>query len=152
MILSGRELRWYIDQGLLKITPVQDNQFQQNGIDLILEELVDEYGNKPQHFRKGEFYLGRTREYFELPNDLMAFVNIRSSWARNGLTLPPTIVDAGFKGTLTLEIVANKHQVIKVPYGERVHHLIFAKTTSPCVPYAGKYQGQIEITNFKEDK
>lgn len=91
----------------------------------------------------------------ELPDDLMAFVELRSSWARRGYMLPPTIVDAGFKGNLTLEIwtaMSAEHIALggqPMPVGERFAHLIFAKTTGPCVPYTGKYTGQRGITEAK---
>jgi dCTP deaminase len=146
MILSGRDLKWYIDQKLLVIDPVMSEQFQQNGIDSILEECED--GRLKIY--NGMFTLGRTRERFELPNDLMAFVQLRSTWARKGFMLPPTIVDAGFKGTLTLEIASFKEQ--KLPIGERFAHLIFAKLTSPSEPYNGKYQNQFNITEAIKDK
>ena len=41
MALSGRDLRWYVETGKLRIVPVQDDQFQQNGIDLILEQVSE---------------------------------------------------------------------------------------------------------------
>ncbi len=146
MILSGRDLRWYIECGQLKIDPVLPEQFQQNGVDLILDRWEAKgYG----------FYLGVTRERLELPNDLMAFVQLRSTWARRGIMLPPTIVDAGFKGDLTLEILLCSPEMLEqgriVPIGQRFAHLIFAKTSSPCEPYAGKYQGQSGITEARAD-
>jgi dCTP deaminase len=146
MILSGRDIEWYIQSGKLKIDPVTPEQFQQNGIDLILESVND----SPARFDCGKFYLGGTRETLTIPDDLMAFVELRSSWARTGLLLPPTIVDAGFHGNLTLEIVAFRDMT--VPYGKRFAHLIFAKLTSPSTPYQGKYQGQSGITGPRPDK
>lgn len=145
MILSGRDLRWYIEQKLLVVDPVTTEQFQQNGIDSILEECED---GRNKLFQ-GQFTLGRTRERFELPNDLMAFVQLRSTWARKGFMLPPTIVDAGFKGTLTLEIASFREQIL--PIGERFAHIIFAKLTSPSEPYSGKYQNQFDITDAISD-
>ena len=40
MILSGHDLRWYVETGSLKIEPVKDDQFQQNGVDLVLEKMA----------------------------------------------------------------------------------------------------------------
>ena len=100
MILSGRDIKWYIKTGKLKIDPVKPEQFQQNGIDLILREVRE----APYYFMPLKFYLGSTLEWIEMPDDIMAFVELRSTWARSGLILPPTIVDAGFKGNITLEI------------------------------------------------
>ena len=69
--------------------------------------------------------------------------------------LPPTIVDAGFRGNLTLEILSMGYDGNNLPpappVGERFAHLIFARTTGPCVPYRGKYAGQTGITEAREE-
>jgi dCTP deaminase len=144
VILSGADVKQYILHGGLKFTPaLQEIQFQQNGVDLVLE------GANVQRLGVSEFTLGRTREQVTLPNDLMAFVQLRSSWARRGFMLPPTVADAGFNGTITLEIV-KFGSVVDLPFGERFAHLIFAKLTSPSEPYSGRYQGQHEITGAYE--
>lgn len=142
MILTGRDLQWYIEVGRLKIDPVEKEQFQQNGVDLILEGIE----------RQGPFfYLGCTKETLAVPDDLMAFVELRSTWARKGFFLPPTIVDAGFQGNLTLEILVFGNTEIKEIVGSRFAHLIFAKTTGPCVQYSGKYLNQNGITHAIAD-
>jgi dCTP deaminase len=146
MILSGRDIQWAIERKRLIVRPVALHQFAQNGLDLVLHSVNSSDGI----LHKGEFYLGRTTEYFEFPDDIMAFVQLRSTYARKGILLPPTIVDAGFKGTLTLEIVSFQDQ--PVPVGERFAHLIFGEMSSQSVPYAGKYQHQIEITPAIPDK
>lgn len=145
MILSGRDIRWYLETGELSIEPITEEQFQQNGVDLILEDL----DGHPAEFEPLTFALAATREILTFPDDLMAFVELRSTWARSGLLLPPTIVDAGFSGNLTLEIFAARR--LPVPYGERFAHLIFARLTGPSMPYRGKYQGQRGITGPRAD-
>lgn len=99
---------------------------------------------------RGPFYLGCTLETLEMPDDLMAFIEVRSTWARRGFFLPPTIVDAGFHGNLTLEILRYDDNSLD-PYRQRFAHLIFAKLTSPSEPYAGKYQHQRGITGAIPD-
>lgn len=139
MILSGRDLQLYISTGRLSIEPARPEQFQQNGFDSVIERV---------EWKNTLFGLGHTREVFRLPDDLMAFVGVRSSWARRGFLVPPTIVDAGFQGDLTIEIA--RLGDADLTCGERFLHLIFARTTGPCVPYRGKYQGQRGITEAKE--
>jgi dCTP deaminase len=136
MILSGRDVELYIQSGKLVVSPLGSEQIQQNGIDLILDKVEQ---------KNGPFHLGCTREIFELPDDLMAFVEIRSTWARRGVFLPPTIVDAGFCGNLTLEILSFGCD-LQTAVGQRFAHLIFAKTTGPCKPYRGVYYRQQGIT------
>lgn len=137
MILSGKDLKMYIQAGRLTVEPLYEEQYQQNGIDLILKQV--------QHKAENRFYLGCTEETLAMPNDLMAFVQLRSTWARRGFFLPPTIVDAGFEGNITLEILAFMESPI-VAVGQRFAHLIFARTSSACEPYTGKYQHQEGIT------
>jgi dCTP deaminase len=146
MILSGADVMQYIRYGGLSFTPELDaDQFQQNGIDMILEDAEQIV------LGKGDFALARTREQVTMPNDLMAFVQLRSSWARKGFMIPPTVIDAGFSGTITLEI-ASFSECNRLPIGERFAHVIFAKLSTPSLPYAGKYQGQFEITHALEDR
>ncbi len=139
MILSGNDVKTYIKLGKLVFNPVLTfDQFQQNGIDMILANA------KITLLDKGDFTLGVTREYIYMPDDLMAFVQLRSSWARKGLFIPPTVIDAGFQGTITLEIACFSLQ--QLPIGQRFAHIIFAKLTNPTEPYNGKYQNQVNIT------
>lgn len=147
MILSGRDLQLYISTGKLKVSPVREDQFQQNGIDLLLDCVEKQY----VPLDGGNFWLGCTREVLELPDDLMAFVEIRSTWARRGFFLPPTIVDAGFKGNLTLEILSMGGWDPRLAISKPFAHLIFAKTTGPCVPYDGVYKDQRGITHPPKD-
>jgi dCTP deaminase len=141
MILSGADVRQYIRFGGLSFSPILDSdQFQQNGVDLILHDA------ELTTLHNGSFTLGRTREEVTMPNDLMAFVQLRSTWARKGFMLPPTVIDAGFKGTITLEI-ASFAPSNALPIGQRFAHVIFAKLSTPSEPYSGKYQGQQAITH-----
>jgi len=166
MILSDRDLKYYLEKDLIKINPFSEEIVRENGIDLrigrqfaLLSKIdkVFEVGEKIEDFYTvidsdhfivfpHEHVLMTTMENIELPNDVMAFVNLRSTYARLGLFIPPTIVDAGFKGQLTIEIVGSEFPV-KLRTGERFLHLIFAKTVTPVEkPYNGKYQGQNNVT------
>lgn len=147
MILTGNDIKYYISIDKLKIRPIEEMQFQQNGVDLILKDY--QFKTSPSSGVFPQFGLGETLEYLELPDDLMAFVQLRSTWARHGFLLPPTIVDAGFKGTLTLEIF--RFTTKEVPIAERFVHLIFSKLSNPADTYNGKYQNQRGITGPIED-
>ena len=99
-----------------------------------------------------EHVLLHTIEYIKLPLDLMGFVNLRSSYARIGLTIPPTIIDANFEGQLTIELVGGDFPV-KLYAGDRFIHVVFAKLSSPVEkPYMGRYQGQrgVRLPSFKD--
>lgn len=165
MILSDFDLKWYIESGRLKIKPLFEDSIQQNGIDLHLaREMKIAKGKEIFDLRK-EIYsdrwynsktsneliippyrkvLCRTIEVIEMPHNLMGFCYLRSTFARIGLSIPPTIVDAGFKGTLTIEIKGSSFPV-KVYSGMSLLHLILTKLTAYATSYKGKYQGQFEV-------
>ena len=66
--------------------------------------------------------------YFELPNDLTAFVEGRSSLGRMGLFIQNAgWVDPGFKGEITLELYNANRCAIELKAGRRVGQLVFAK-------------------------
>ena len=170
MILSDREIEKYIRRRLLIIDPLKEDTIRENGVDLHLgnkiarlkqgkRKILDPRigGLKPEEFyvvesgkefilKPYEKALVYTLEYLEMPLDLMGFVELRSTYARCGLTIPPTVVDGGFKGNLTLGISGSSFPV-KLYAGERFIHLVFARLTSKVKkPYSGKYQKQEGLT------
>jgi len=90
------------------------------------------------------FLLATTEEYVELPNNLTAFVEGRSSIGRIGLFIQNAgWVDPGFKGQITLELYNANSLPIKLQAGRRVCQLVFCKMDQAAeTPYNGKYQGQ----------
>ena len=99
----------------------------------------------------GQFVLATTMEYFELPDDLTAFVEGRSSLGRMGLFIQNAgWVDPGFKGEITLELFNANRFAIELKAGRRVGQLVFAEMDDYALnPYKGKYQGQTGATGSK---
>jgi dCTP deaminase len=98
----------------------------------------------------GEFALGVTLEKVSLPDDIVARVEGRSSLGRLGIIIHSTagFVDAGFSGTITLEITNINRMPVALHPGMRVCQLAFEPMTSPAlVPYSkkgtSKYQDQV---------
>src|SRR5206468_1133604 len=69
-----------------------------------LTELLTVADDEPFILHPGEFVLGQTHEWVELPNDLVARLEGKSSLGRLGLLIHSTAgyVDPGWKGNLTL--------------------------------------------------
>lgn len=62
-----------------------------------------------------------------------------------------TVIDAGFKGNITIELIGGP-QPVKVYPEQRFLHVVFLRTSSPVYrPYTGKYQGQVSVTPPKPD-
>lgn len=94
------------------------------------------------------FVLATTEEYVELPKNITAFVEGRSSVGRMGLFIQNAgWVDPGFKGKITLELYNASAHPIEIEKGRRICQLVFCKMTeNPNISYNGKYQGQKSVT------
>lgn len=84
------------------------------------------------HLQPGEFVIARSLEYVALPSNVSAQALGRSSWGRLGLVIATaTLVQPGFRGTITLELanVANTALVLQV--GLPIAQLVFEQTAEP---------------------
>lgn len=104
---------------------------------------------EPFIVQPGEFVLGVTMEKVKIADDLVARVEGRSSLGRLGIIIHSTagFIDAGFEGTITLEITNINRMPVALYPGMRVCQLAFELMTSAAdVPYSkkktSKYQGQ----------
>ncbi len=179
MILSDRTIKDMLnnrDSGFV-IKPLEDIQIQPGSVDIRLsndfcridksklpiesngEQVMSVEKSAPLIYEYAEgiilpphsFILGSTIEYIELPSNLTAFVEGRSSYGRLGLFIQNAgWVDPGFKGTITLELFNASDVSIKLIAGKRIGQLVFAKLdTSADTPYKGKYQGQKGVTGSR---
>jgi len=86
----------------------------------------------------GELVLGATFEYMQIPNDLLCYVIGRSSWGRLGLTVATaTVVEPGFRGCITLELVNSGVVPIALVPGCRIAQLVFHPVRG-----AARYKGK----------
>ena len=132
MVLSDRTIRQYIEEGRIKIDPYDPDELQPASVDLHFDKRVLVFRNNtagyldlrkdsvdlteeveiepdvPFMLHPGEFVLGSTLEHIEIPNDLVARLEGKSSLGRIGLLIHSTAgyVDPGWKGHLTLELTA----------------------------------------------
>ncbi|MEM4587438.1 MAG: dCTP deaminase [Candidatus Jordarchaeales archaeon] len=96
--------------------------------------------------RPNQLILGSTLEYIKLPEDLMGYVIGRSSWGRLGLIIATaTLVNPGYAGVLTLELVNLGEADIALYPAARIAQLVLHKVTEgeegylqkPAPKYAG---------------
>jgi len=102
----------------------------------------------------GEFCLGATLEYVELPDDIVARIEGKSSLGRLGLIVHATagFCDPGWKGTLTLELNNLTRVPIKLYPALAIAQLSFMALDAPARrPYGlgSHYQGQVEATESR---
>ena len=98
------------------------------------------------------FALACSLEYFKMPRNVTGLVTAKSSLARCGLGCPPTVLEAGWNGILTLELQNHTSNSIRVYSNSGAAQILFFQGENPEISYGdrkGKYQGQTGITLAK---
>ena len=184
-VLSDRDIRAELEAGRIRIDPYDPADLQPSSVDLHLDrsfrvfrnnryayidvrapqpdltEMLKVADDEPFILHPGEFVLGQILEWVELPDDLVARLDGKSSLGRLGLLIHSTAgyVDPGWKGNLTLELSNVANLPIALYFGMRIGQISFFRMSSPVErPYGSKglgskYQGQSEPTAsaFHED-
>ncbi len=177
-VLSDRDIRAAMQAGRIRIDPYDAACLQPSSVDLHLDgdfrvfrnnrypyidvrapqpdltELVSITADEPFILHPSEFVLGQTLEWIELPDDLVARLEGRSSLGRLGLLIHSTAgyVDPGWKGNLTLELSNVANLPIALYRGMSIGQISFVRMSSPVErPYGSrdlgsKYQGQSSPT------
>jgi dCTP deaminase len=177
MILSDADILARLEEGSLVIDPLDDvdQQVQPASVDLrlgaeflefqrtniscihptrerevseyIAETVVDDGDEFILH--PGDFVLGTTKERIEMPHDLVANVEGRSSLGRLAVVVHATagFVDPGYRGQVTLELSNLGTAPVALTPGMRVSQLVFTELSTPADrPYGAdrgsKYQDQ----------
>ncbi len=101
----------------------------------------------------GNFCLASAMEEFDMPNTLVGIVHDKSSWARQGLSVFNTVIEPGWQGFLTLELVYHGRKPLIIPAGAGIAQVIFHKVAVPA-QYVGKFQNQEDrpVENIMYDK
>lgn len=179
MVLSDKDIKKYLKQGKIKITPQPDlaDSLGSCSIDLRLgfsfrvfdhskypyidprspdltvdvtnEITIKE--NEPFILQPADFVLATTIESFELPDDLLARLEGRSSLGRLGIVVHSTasIFEPGWKGKVVMELGNMGRMPVALYAGMRVCALTFEELSSRAdIPYNrkknAKYLGQKE--------
>lgn len=108
------------------------NPFFQTGMDCSVNGIVT---------RNSKFTLASAIEEFDMPDCLVGIVHDKSTWARKGLSVFNTVIEPGFKGGLTLELVYHGNTELIIPAGSGIAQVLFHKISRPA-RYEGKYQFQ----------
>lgn len=178
MVLSDRTIKEEIAAGRIVIDPLGDGCIQPASVDIHLDSRVLVFRNsrrpyidvredmsdltesveigddRPFMLHPGEFVLASTRQHIEIPDDLVARLEGKSSLGRVGLLIHSTAgyVDPGWKGHLTLELSNVANIPVTLYNGMPIGQLSFLRLSTPAENLYGspalgsKYQGQTEAT------
>ena len=139
----GREFLEFQRTNIPCIHPTSDEEVSE----YVTETTVDEGDDFILH--PGDFVLGTTKERVEIPADLIAHVEGRSSLGRLAVVVHATagLCDPGYRGQITLELSNLGTAPVALEPGMRVSQLTFTELKSPADrPYGeergSKYQNQ----------
>ena len=157
MIINGKTLLEYAP-----IVPMETVKIRQHGVSYGLSEagydirIKQEVRIEKRLYPAGEiwstyldgwlvdmhtkFCIASTIERFQMPSDLVGVVHDKSSWARQGLSVFNTVIEPGWKGFLTLELVYHGNQNLLIPAGAGIAQVVFSKTSDNANYGSGKYQ------------
>lgn len=182
MILVDWQLQDRVRRGFIKLEPFDPKFIQPNSIDIRLgnhfvwydksDEIIDPYDGETvkSHVNEknsdyidiepGMFLLAETFEAVTLPDDIVATIEGKSSIARLGITLHQTggWIDAGFSGTITLEICNVNHRPVRLYAGMPIGQLVFYTTEKAEKPYGTKgdakylHQKNATLSKYFENK
>lgn len=125
------------------VKPMAETKLRQNGLTYGMSEAGYDIRIKQtlvlHPLRR--FRLASTYEYFEMPEDLVAIVHDKSTWARRGLSVFNTVIEPGWKGWLTLELVYHGWRPLVVKAGSGIAQVVFHELSEKAA-YQGRYQNQ----------
>lgn len=174
MILVDWQIEDRIRRGQIGIDPYDPALIQPNSLDIRLgdhfvwyepgEDVIDPYDRESvtSHVREtraasvvmdpGVFMLAETLEAVTLPDNVVASIEGKSSIARLGIELHQTggWIDAGFRGTITLEMCNVNQRPVRMYAGMPIGQLVFYTTERAENPYNlkkdAKYMDQRQAT------
>ena len=138
MIINGKRLLTYAPVIPMMHTKVQhlgvSHGLTEAGYDLRIKQTVDlDSGNR--------FVLASTVERFDMPDNLLGVVHDKSTWARRGLSVLNTVIEPGWQGWLTLELVYHGSGGLRIEAGSGIAQVIFHELAERA-QYRGRYNEQ----------
>lgn len=178
MIYSDRDIKRLLSEGRIQIEPAPDLQTQLGSCSLDLrlsnEFSVFEYNkfpfidvrdvnasrdimkpvtvelDQPFVLHPGSFVLAITMERVELPDDIVARLEGRSSLGRLGIIVHATasVIDPGWRGRIVLELANHGQMPVALYPGMRVCSVTFEPLSTPVdTPYWKKAEAKYKNQN-----
>jgi len=98
------------------------------------------------------YALTSSLEYIKMPRNVTGVCVGKSTYARCGIHVNVTPLEAGWEGHITIEISNGTRLPVRVYPGEGIMQVLFFEGEQPRTSYAdrkGKYQGQRGITHAR---
>jgi dCTP deaminase len=139
MIVNGLALL-----GAKPLSPMLATKEREHGVSYGLSEAGYDIRIK-QEVRlspDNRFSLASTVEKFTMPPHLVGVVHDKSTWARQALSVFNTVIEPGWEGYLTLELVYHGNGELVIPAGAGIAQVLFYYLIYEASYGQGKYQNQ----------
>jgi deoxycytidine triphosphate deaminase len=117
-------------------------------------KLIAKYNKKRRKkifLKPKRYYLMRTIEKLNMPENLLALFTPRSTLYRSGVYIFGGQTAPGYEGELTTGIYNFSNEKFKLEMGSRVLHIMFFEIKGKSKPYRGQWQ-KGRITTKKKEK
>ena len=167
MILGTNKLLELIQKnGLVRGLDEKDINVEGCGIDLRIGELYEmekgkgfiyrqtrktppykliakfkEKGNKKVKLKVGKFYIGKTIEIIDTPENLFGIFIARGTFFASGVLILGFRVDPGYKGNFRFHLINLGGSDFEIEMGSRIANMIFLQVDGKTTPYKGQWQG-----------
>lgn len=164
MLLSDRDIKKALEEKRIVITPLPNfnealsacsvdlrlgNEFEVFDQETAVTKKITVDNASSYVLKPGEFALASTLEWIELPDNLAARLEGRSSLGRLGIVVHSTaaLIHPGFRGNVVLELGNHSHIPVELRPGMRVCSVSFEELSTPAErPYnenkSSKYVSQ----------
>ena len=119
--------------------------------DVSLVEKYVEGENRSVVIKPGDFFLTKTIESVNMPQNLTAAITPRSTTYRSGLMIRTGNVPPGYCGGLTFGLVNEGPVEVIIEMGARFVHIQFSEVEGKGNMYRGQWQGG-RVTTTKKEK
>ncbi|HKK21476.1 MAG TPA: dCTP deaminase [candidate division Zixibacteria bacterium] len=138
------EFKIFDPRGLSEVNPKED--FSEHFRDIKADSVL---------IPPNSFILGRTREYFKIPRDVVTVCFGKSTYARCGVVVNVTPFEPEWEGFATISLSNTTPLPARVFANEGIAQILFLEAAESCLrsykDKKGKYQGQKEITLSKSE-
>ena len=153
MIINGNKL--LLAQPIVDMVPCKESAdgtsygLGEAGYDIRIKQNVSFFTKGPLgpqvmvdgKCQEGRFALASAIEEFQMPRNMTGIVHDKSTWARKGLSVFNTVIEPGWKGWLTLELVYHGSEILHIKAGSGIAQVLFHQNAE-YAQYTGKYQNQ----------
>ena len=129
--LLGSTVLTFADTAAVILDPCSDKPLKFSAKE---HDLTDGWELKP-----GEFCLGYLSETYDLPADITGVVRDKSTLARIGIAVQNTVLEAGWRGQVTIEISNHGPHRVLLRKGMPICQVQFHQGNAAQNPYKGKY-------------